>query len=229
MNMDESPGIKDPLFLTHWCMIRNNKVMSESNADIFHENLSTFADFIRALYKKENPGYPKFYKMDNLSKLGFMASEIVLRNSRAAEFYNKEKIGVILANSSSSLDTDMEYQDTIRDKSDYFPSPAVFVYTLANIVIGEICIRNGIKGENAFFICEKFDPALLHLHISAMFDQGRAEACIGGWVELLKERYDAFVFLVQKRSFSGQKMPVPETLIPFNEENLLNRYLNQSY
>jgi hypothetical protein len=229
MNMDETPGIKDPLCLSHWCTIRDNKVMSESNPDIFHEIFSTFTDFIKALYKKENPGYPKFYKMDNLSKMGFMATEIVLRNSRAVELYNKERIGVILANSSSSLDTDMGYQDTIRNKSDYFPSPAVFVYTLANIVIGEICIRHGIKGENAFFISEKFDPVILYNNITAMFDQGRADACIGGWVEVLKEKHDAFVFLVQKRSFTGQKMPVEGTMIPFNEKNLLNRYLNQSY
>lgn len=227
--MAEPAEIKDALFLTHWCMIRNNKVISESNPDIFHEIFSTFADFIKALYKKENPVYPKFYKMDNLSRLGFMASEIVLRNSRAAELYNKEKIGIILANSSSSLDTDLGYQETIHDKSNYFPSPSVFVYTLANIVIGEICIRHGIKGENAFLISEKFDPALLTHQIIAMFGQGRAEACIGGWVELLKNKYDAFVFLVQKRSLTAQKEPGTATWIPFNEENLLNRYLNQSY
>lgn len=226
--MDETPGIKDSLFLTHWCGIRDYKVVSETNPEIFHENFSTFADFIKAFYKKENPGYPKFYKMDNLSKLGFMASEIVLRNSRAMELFNKEKIGVFLSNSSSSLDTDMGYQETIRNQSNYFPSPALFVYTLANIVIGEICIRYGIKGENAFFISEKFDPALMFHHVSALFDNGQTEACLGGWVELLKDKHDAFVFLIQKGSSSLQDATAGNKMISFNEENLLNCYLKQS-
>ena len=227
--MDATPELTDPFFLTHWCRIRKNMVSSESDPDIFHETFVNFADFIKALYKKENPGWPKFYKMDNLSKLGFMAAEIVLKNSRAAAIYNKEKIGIILANSSSSLDTDRGYQETIRDKSNYFPSPAVFVYTLANIVIGEICIRHGIKGENAFFISENFDPGLLYYNITALFNQGSTEACIGGWVEILKNDHDAFVFLVQKKSSLEKQSMDPGKLIPFNEENLLQRYLNQLY
>jgi hypothetical protein len=227
MQMNKPHHFEEQLFLTHWCRIRDFKTASESNPDIFHESFLTFADYIKALYKSFNPGYAKFYKMDNLSKLGFMAAEIVLNNSRAGDWYKKERIGVFLANSSSSLDTDTGFQKTISNKSDYFPSPAVFVYTLANIVIGEICIRNGIKGENAFFISEAFDPSLLVNNITALLAQGQTDACIGGWVELFKETHDAFVFLVQKRTFLEKQQAGIGISIAFNEENLLKSYSNQ--
>jgi hypothetical protein len=136
--------------------------------------------------------------MDNLSKLGFLTAEMLLRNSDVLNKYGSEDIGVVVANSSSSLDTDYDYQELIRDKSNYFPSPSVFVYTLPNILIGEICIRHRIKGETAFFVSEKFDPEQLGLYVTHLFDQGKIAACICGWVEVIKEKYHSVLFTVER-------------------------------
>src|ERR1700722_15801267 len=91
------------------------------------------AHFLPALYAHFNWQYPKFFKMDNLSKLGWAAPELLLEGWGAAAFPS-EAVAVVLSNANSSLDTDYKYTETTRD----IPSPSVFVYTLPNIVIGEI-------------------------------------------------------------------------------------------
>ena len=139
--------MNDNLLLTHWCMIRDNRLVIDDKIEFVTEIITTFAGFLKALYKKEQISYPKFYKMDSLSKLGFLTSERLFKECDVLEKYPKEEIGVIIFNSSASLDTDLAYQQTIEDKANYFPSPSVFVYTLPNILVGEICIRHKINGE----------------------------------------------------------------------------------
>jgi hypothetical protein len=185
------------LNITSYCHIHQNKVMVNDRLTFFQENFVNFADFIKTLYKQEQVSYPKFYKMDSIGKLGFMAAELALRDKPIAG-YKSEAVGLVLANSSSSLDTDIAHNETIKDRSKYFPSPSVFVYTLPNIVIGEICIRHKIKGENAFFISESFDASLLVGYISGLFAGERMEACLCGWVELMGNRFNALMMLVEK-------------------------------
>jgi hypothetical protein len=190
--------MKEKLYISSWCKITDKTVILNNKKEIYKENFANFAAFIKNLYKKELINYPKFYKMDNLSKLGFLTAELLIKNSDVLINYNKEEIGIVIANSSSSLDTDFDYQKLISDKSNYFPSPSVFVYTLPNILIGEICIKHLIKGENAFFVSEEFDPEQLGIYVTHLFDQGKINACICGWVELLKENYNSLLFLVER-------------------------------
>jgi len=68
--------------------------------------------------------------MDNLSKLGFLTAELIFKSRNIPDHIKGREFGVIIANSSSSLDTDIHYQDTISDSTSYYPSPSVFVYTL---------------------------------------------------------------------------------------------------
>jgi hypothetical protein len=60
------------------------------------------------------------------------------------------RTALVFANRSSSLDTDFKYQESINSQENYFPSPAVFVYTLPNICVGEISIKHKMQTENAF-------------------------------------------------------------------------------
>ena len=94
------------------------------------------------IYKQKISEYPKYYKMDGLCRLGFVASELLLQaegNVRFNECYDR---AVVLFNRSSSISSDKKFLESIQDKENYFPSPSVFVYTLPNIVTGEIAIRN---------------------------------------------------------------------------------------
>ena len=219
--------MKENFLLTHWCMIRDNRLVMDEKIDDITEIFSTFAGFLKALYKKEQLSYPKFYKMDSLSKLGFLTSEKLLTESNVLDHYLKEEIGIVIFNSSASLDTDIGFQKTIQDKSNYFPSPSVFVYTLPNIMIGEICIRHKIKGENAFLVSEKFDADLLIDNVTSMMESDRIQACLCGWVEILGDDYESILFLVEKESLVFGKENKPLLHKSFNTKNLNNIYYNK--
>ena len=103
-----------------------------------------------------------------------------------------------MANASSSLVTDLNFQQTITDARNYFPSPSLFVYTLPNIAIGEICIRHKIYGENVFLISKKFDADILYFYVNELFEKTDTLNCITGWVESNDSTYEAFLLLVER-------------------------------
>lgn len=193
------------LYLTSWCRIKRGAVVAD-DISWFELDGVSFDEFIEGLYRKLQMDYSKFSKMDNQSKIGLMASEVLLKNLPLTKLYNQEEIAVVLSNSESSLDTDKNYLSTIADKQDYFPSPALFVYTLPNIVGGEICIRNKIKGENTFFVSDTFNAELLHFYIDRLINYSVTKACIGGWVNCLGNEYDAFLFSVERESEGNGKV-----------------------
>jgi len=212
--------MKEELYISGWCKITDQTVILNNKKETSKENFANFATFIKALYKKEQINYPKFYKMDNLSKSGFLTAELLIKNSDVLKKYDKEEIGVVITNSSSSLDTDLDYQELIRDKSNYFPSPSVFVYTLPNILIGEICIKHKIKGENAFFVSEEFDAEQINQYVTHLFNQGKIQACICGWVELMREKYHSLLLLVEKVDGTTPDSDAGKGTELFNTENI---------
>ncbi len=185
-------------YITASCKIRSGKMAV--NDAVSYTNIETEAvDFLKLAYKHYQLAYPKFFKMDSLCKLAFIASELLLKENKITDKYKSEDIAIIIANSASSLEVDTVHQSTISDKSNYFPSPAVFVYTLPNILIGEIAIKNSIKGENSFFIFDKFDADFMSSYINSLLDSKKAQCCITGWVDLYKNKYEAFLYTVEKQ------------------------------
>ncbi len=187
--------MKESYFITDYCTIRKQTV-SENGQVVFKGSESKPAAFFTEAYKRFAFNYPKFYKMDTLCKLGYLASEIVLKNKEI----NGKNTGVILYNAASSMDTDRNHQHSIDDRNAWFPSPSVFVYTLANIVIGEICIRHKIYGEGAFFISEKYDIDKMHNYVELLFNDNVIQNCLTGWVECNGDHYDCNLMLIQKSS-----------------------------
>lgn len=155
--------------------------------------------FLLSVYQHLHVNYPKFYKMDNLSKLGWVAAEILLKEDFSPGFYKPQEVGLSLANANSSLDTDLKYYETVKE----IPSPALFVYTLPNIMIGEICIRNNFKGESAFFVSPQFDAGFMENTVNYLLDNDILKACICGWVDLLGGEYKAVLYLVEKDGASA--------------------------
>lgn len=143
--------------------------------------------------------YPKFYKMDRLSKLGFLATEMLLKDSFLTGRYAPQEVALVLSNAHASLDTDKRYFDTLKT----IASPALFVYTLANIVVGEICIRHGIKGENAFFVSESFDAGQMTDYTECVMAGTKTQACVAGWVDVMGEHHDVFLYLLEKQDSPG--------------------------
>ena len=142
--------------ITAYCRITDRQVILNGKEPDIAFSGEPGSSRLTEIYRYLDAGYPKFHKMDNLSKAGFLASEMVLR----ALDYDREtpdgSTSVVFANKSASLDDDKRFQATINPDN-YYPSPSVFVYTLPNIVTGEVAIRNKIHGETSFFILEDFD------------------------------------------------------------------------
>ncbi|MDE5628681.1 MAG: hypothetical protein K2I69_03880 [Muribaculaceae bacterium] len=150
---------------------------------------------LAGLYREFAGDYPKFFKMDSLCKLGFMAAELCLKNLSADE---KENTAVILFNRNGSLVTDRNYQKTI-ESDNYFPSPALFVYTLANIVTGEIAIRHKIYGETSFYVLDSRDETLMDEIVSDTLLTSSPRYILTGFVEYENEQnYIADIKLVTK-------------------------------
>ncbi|MES2276981.1 MAG: hypothetical protein V4592_13215 [Bacteroidota bacterium] len=193
-------------YITSTCSINNNRVCHNGEA-VFASETTALDEFLTAIYQHLQPGYAKFYKMDNLSKLGWLATEVLLK-SFDKNYYQPEQVGTVLANANSSLDMDLKYYDSIKD----VPSPSLFVYTLPNIVAGEICIRNGFKGENAFFVQSKFDATFIKQQVDFLLDKNILQACICGWVDVLGQDYQAKLFLIEKVK--------KENAVEFSVENI---------
>ncbi len=179
-------------FITHHCHIRNLTLRHQGKS-LFAKTHVTLDDFLEMAYEFLSLNYPKFYKMDRLSKLGFLASEIIVKDMPLFPRYSREEVALVLSNASASLDTDQRYSQSIKT----VPSPGLFVYTLPNIVAGEICIRQGIQGENAFFVSEAFDARQIADYVTLVMTSGKTKACIAGWIEVLDDHHDVFLYLVE--------------------------------
>lgn len=114
------------------------------NGHLTHSK-TTLNDF----YKSLEIEYPKFYKMDILSKKGFLLCEYLLKDLA----FDPKRTSIFLWNENSSLASDRKHSENILAEID---NPANFVYTLPNISIGEIAIRHKITGETGFFVQANF-------------------------------------------------------------------------
>lgn len=151
------------------------------------------------IYKQQIGDYPKFYKMDILARLAFVATELLLKASpqeSEADKWHGSEVAVILFNHSSSVVADRQYLATIGDdeassvplsRERFFPSPSVFVYTLPNITAGEVAIRHHLCGETSFYILPERDETLMQQILEATLAQTNATSAISGWVDAESE------------------------------------------
>ncbi|HEY5371489.1 MAG TPA: hypothetical protein VIJ95_00605 [Hanamia sp.] len=180
-------------YITSSCLISKHAVYK--NGKLLYVNKDTdVTGFLLLVYDRFDIKYSRFYKMDNLCKLGWLASEILLKDSYKKDNYRAQDIGLILSNANSSLDTDQKYMESVND----IPRSSLFVYTLPNVVTGEICIRNNFKGEDAFFVFDCFNASFIESYVNNLLDNNVLQACICGWIELLGDEYKAVLFLVEK-------------------------------
>ncbi len=143
--------------------------------------------FLTQLYRKFKLDYPKFFKMDVLCKAGFIASEILLAQEGGDRFVPRADRAVILFNRYSSLHADSMFQRTIADKESFYPSPSVFVYTLPNIVTGEISIRNKYHGESSFLLLPEKDQGTMLQAVERAFLDPETTSVLAGWVEAVSD------------------------------------------
>ncbi len=135
------------------------------------------------LYKRYVGDYPKFYKMDRLSQLGFIASELLLQAEGRERFEDCDDRAIILFNHASSIMADRQYLSSIETPGQFFPSPSLFVYTLPNIVAGELAIRNHYHGETTFCILPERQDEVMRQVLQACCQDETTRSILGGWVD----------------------------------------------
>jgi len=199
------------LYINASCSIAQNRIIKDGKT-FFEKNVEAPQEFLQAAYEHFGLNYPKFFKMDRLSRLGWLTAEVLLQDSFQKDKYAPGDTGLVLTNANSSLDADIKYYESTRS----YASPALFVYTLPNIVMGEICIRHNFKGENDFFIFERFNADFLYQQVSYLLQKNILKACICGWVEILGNHYESVLYLVEKTKGAGGQL--------FTEETIKNTY-----
>ena len=151
------------------------------------------------LYKLQACDYPKFYKMDGLAKLAFVATELLLNAEGRARLEDSSDRAVVLFSKTGSLAADKAYLATIADAANYYPSPSLFVYTLPNIAAGEIAIRNKCHAETEFYILGEKNQGLMDIIINKVFADNSHHSVIAGWVEYENETtFEADLYILEK-------------------------------
>ena len=219
--------------LKHYIVITPETVKL-NGVDISHAEQGNA--MLTELYRAHVGDYPKFFKMDTLCKLGFVASEMLLKDEGQERFVPCEDRAVVLFNRTASLQADTNYQSTIQDPENFFPSPAAFVYTLPNIVTGEIAIRNKYFGETSFIVVESCDAQIMARQLMNAFRDPMTQSILGGWLDCTDENhFEARLFLVEKQQFENitsletaliNSLDIP-TIKRLNNQQLNNKNMDE--
>ncbi len=163
--------------------LQGRELSTTLHSTLYTLNYSTLytlnSTLITKVYRNEIGDWPKFFKMDSLSKMGFVGVEMALKQANIT--LDSEKTCVIMANRISSTKDNREFAATIEDHNQYFPSPALFVYTVPNVVTGEIAIRHQLYGETSFYILDKQED--LEPIVQSTAQTTHADTLIVGWLE----------------------------------------------
>jgi hypothetical protein len=158
------------------------------------------------LYQELGINYPKFFKMDILSKVAFLSAEAL---QPYPENINKENVAVIISTTSGCWEADMQFEKS----RETIPSPAVFVYTLPNIMLGEICIRHGFKGEQTCMVHHNANAATLAFMVQDVLHNRGMDACLFGYVDATENNINAVLFWVTKNKETAWAIPFSEPII----------------
>ncbi len=155
-----------------------------------------------ALYRERVGDYPKFFKMDTLSKLGFLLTEMLVADE-PGRFIPREDRAVLVFSRAGSFADDRKYADSMAD----FPSPALFVYTLPNTVTGEISIRNKWEGETSAYVLEQKDEALMEAIVKEAFQDRVTTSALVAWIDCTADdRWIAEACLIEKKDLIYGKL-----------------------
>ncbi|MBL7683127.1 MAG: hypothetical protein JNK00_07165 [Flavipsychrobacter sp.] len=152
------------------------------------------------VYRGLQYNYVKFFKMDLLSKWAWLGAETLLKQGENFVYdgIDKTKIAIVLQTNHGCLDVDKKYSDSLTT----IASPALFVYTLPNIMLGEICIRHGFKGEQACLVNDGFDVKEMEFWVNDLLQNRGMEACLCGWVDATADNHDVCMYWVTKENGS---------------------------
>ena len=191
-------------YISAYCHISNNGFYINGNL------ITSFAstgvkEIILNLYSALNIKYSKFHKMDDLSKLGFIGTELIKNTIPEIDNFGENDIALLFSNKKSSATTDILFRESYQNGG--IPSPSLFVYTLPNILIGEISIRNKWYGENMFTVSSDFDAKNFSDYCNILLNKN-SKAAMCGWINTDTSKIKAFFFFVTKEDIKQLNLPL---------------------
>lgn len=198
-------------YIKSYCRITNDKIISDDATILKRNENESIDEFLKRIYQLSEAGYPKYHKMDLLCKAAFLAVELI---SKKESIYETET-ALAFSNRSSSMVSDEKHALSIYEEEST-ASPAVFVYTLPNIILGEISIRHKLLSENVFFIFDKFTPEFLVPYVGQTLNDKKSELVLAGWAEIDEQNTDVLLYLVSQQG-----------MIEHTIENITNLYLKK--
>lgn len=183
-----TPSNTCPLYIEHY-INWSNQSLSRDGQLLLQSRETIPAAIPPDIYEQAGISYPKFFKMDLLSRVAFLGMELLAPDT---SLLDKTKTAVALSSASGCLDVDKKYDESRKTLA----SPALFVYTLPNIMLGEICIRHGFKGEQMTTISAQPDIDWMLFYASDLLQHRGANACLLGHVEATEQEIKATLLWV---------------------------------
>ncbi|HEY4416623.1 MAG TPA: beta-ketoacyl synthase N-terminal-like domain-containing protein [Verrucomicrobiae bacterium] len=120
---------------------------------------------------------PRFGRLDLQSRLALLAVAALKIDFAGLA---RDRVGICLAASASSLTTDVNFWQGRNGIGG--PSPTLFAYTLPSAAVGEIAIHFGLTGPNLCFVA---DETILKPEATDLIQRGEADYCVGVYCHLL--------------------------------------------
>lgn len=136
---------------------------------------------VTEIFKKYLADGSRFFKMDLYSRLAYVGTTLLAKD--ALEDAGSEDRALVIFTQNGSVLADRKHLSTFSNPDEFFPSPAVFINTLPNVVLGEIAVKNSIKGETTLVLLPDRDETAMQRIIEATVAATRPSVLICGWVD----------------------------------------------
>lgn len=181
--------ITSTVVIRHDACLVNGKVIIT-----FQENNND--NWFRQIYRFLKADYPKFYKMDQLSQAAFLSVELLKNHGETGiATAGEETVALVFANKESSSVTDSLFKESYQNHGN--PSPSLFVYTLPNIMLGELSIRNKWFGENIFAVFPNFAFDYYEKNAFMLLDE-MVSVVLCGWINVTEGQQEILLFTIEK-------------------------------
>ena len=139
------------------------------------------AALVTEIFKKFLADGSRFFKMDLYSRLAYVATSLLAKDS--LEGCDPEEVALVVFTQNGSVLADRKHLSTFSNPEEFFPSPAVFINTLPNVVLGEIAVKNTIKGETTLVLLPGRDESAMNRIIDATLAATKPAVMICGWID----------------------------------------------
>jgi hypothetical protein len=114
-------------------------------------------------------------RMDLLCKLGLGVSELCIEH---APELTRQDVALVGGSMLGCIETDAQYHDTLLKNGPAGASPALYVYTLPSMFLGEIAIKFGFRGRTSFINAGTLSAVAALANGVRLIEKGRAPAVL---------------------------------------------------